>query len=70
LSRSLRNLRSREVRRRRWKPYQVFTNATLEAIVAARPETRAELASIPGIGPKKLERFGETILSVVATHPE
>ncbi len=69
LARALRNLRSREARRRRWKPYQVFTNATLAAIVETRPTTRDALAAVPGIGPKKLERFAGAILAAVADNP-
>jgi DNA helicase-2/ATP-dependent DNA helicase PcrA len=46
--------------------YVVFSNATLEEIAARRPATLAELASVSGVGPAKLERYGEEVLRVVA----
>lgn len=65
LAAALRAFRTREARRRRWKAYQVFTDATLEALVARRPASVDELAAVPGIGPKKVERFGEALLELV-----
>ncbi|MFT4624288.1 MAG: ATP-dependent DNA helicase RecQ [Myxococcota bacterium] len=70
LARALTNLRRREARKRRWKPYQVLTNATIAAIVTARPSTLDRLAEVKGIGPKKVERFGGAILEAVALNPE
>ncbi len=46
--------------------YVVFTDATLEAIAAARPDSLAALAGINGVGPAKLERYGSTLLSVLS----
>ncbi len=46
--------------------YIVFNNATLEEIAGRRPRSLAELASIPGVGPAKLERYGEAVLAVLA----
>jgi DNA helicase-2/ATP-dependent DNA helicase PcrA len=45
--------------------YVVLHDATLNDIAAARPVTTRELARIAGIGPTKLERYGEEILAVV-----
>ena len=38
--------------------YVVFHNSTLAEIASRRPSTIAELASVPGVGPAKLERYG------------
>jgi len=46
--------------------YVVFSNATLEEIAARQPSTLAELASVSGVGPAKLERYGEEVLRVLA----
>jgi ATP-dependent DNA helicase UvrD/PcrA len=46
--------------------YVVFHNATLEEIAARRPRSLVELASVPGIGPAKLERYGADLLSALA----
>ena len=46
--------------------YVVFHNATLAEIAERRPRTLAELAGIPGVGPTKLERYGEDVLAALA----
>ena len=47
-------------------PYVVFHDSVLHAIAAARPVTLGELAKISGVGPAKLERYGEDVLALVA----
>ena len=49
--------------------YVVFHNATLAEIAARRPSTIAELASVPGVGPAKLERYGEEVLKLFSAPP-
>lgn len=46
--------------------YVIFHDATLAAVAEARPRTRAELLALPGLGPVKAERYGETLLAVLA----
>jgi DNA helicase-2/ATP-dependent DNA helicase PcrA len=46
--------------------YVVFTDATLTAIAEARPASLEELAGLAGVGPSKLERYGEAVLAVLA----
>ncbi|MDE0606523.1 MAG: ATP-dependent DNA helicase UvrD2 [Acidimicrobiaceae bacterium] len=45
--------------------YVVFNDATLYQIAALRPLTDDDLLSVSGIGPVKLERYGEDILALV-----
>ncbi len=47
-------------------PYVVFHNTTLAEIAERQPRSLAELALIPGIGPTKLERYGQDVLRVLA----
>jgi ATP-dependent DNA helicase UvrD/PcrA len=47
--------------------YVVFHNSTLAEIAERRPTTIAELASVPGIGPAKLERYGRDVLDALAS---
>ena len=61
--------RKREARRRRIKPYQIFDNATLAALVSAGPRDLAALAAIPGIGPTRLEKYGDVLLSLLVGAP-
>jgi len=46
--------------------YVVFHNSTLEEIAARRPRSLRELAGVQGVGPAKLERYGEEVLAVLA----
>jgi ATP-dependent DNA helicase RecQ len=62
---SLRALRRRLAEERGVPPYVVFTDATLLAMVATRPATEADLLAVPGVGPAKLERYGEAFLEVL-----
>ena len=45
--------------------YTVFPDATLAEIVRARPASLTALARISGVGPTKLERYGQSVLDVV-----
>jgi ATP-dependent DNA helicase UvrD/PcrA len=45
--------------------YVVFHNATLVDIAERQPQTLAELARVPGVGPAKLERYGEDVLEAL-----
>ncbi|MFL5941251.1 MAG: ATP-dependent DNA helicase UvrD2 [Gaiellaceae bacterium] len=47
--------------------YVVFHNSTLAEIAARRPKTIGELASVPGVGPAKLERYGTEVLDALAS---
>jgi superfamily II DNA helicase RecQ len=44
----------------------VMHDRTLAALVQARPKNPRELLLIDGIGPAKVERFGEEILRLCA----
>jgi DNA helicase-2/ATP-dependent DNA helicase PcrA len=46
--------------------YLVFHNSTLAEIAGRRPRSLAELAAVPGVGPAKLERYGEDVLAALA----
>jgi ATP-dependent DNA helicase RecQ len=45
--------------------YLVFHNSTLAEIAERRPCSIAELAAVPGVGPAKLERYGEDVLAAL-----
>jgi DNA helicase II / ATP-dependent DNA helicase PcrA len=46
--------------------YVIFHNSTLAEIVRRAPRSRQELAEVPGVGPAKLERYGDEVLAVLA----
>jgi ATP-dependent DNA helicase RecQ len=47
-------------------PYVVASDRTLREIAMLRPRTASELAMAHGIGPAKLEKYGEGLLAAVA----
>ncbi|HVB07097.1 MAG TPA: ATP-dependent DNA helicase UvrD2 [Acidimicrobiales bacterium] len=51
-------------------PYLYLHDRTLEALAAVAPTTMAGLAAIPGIGPGKLELYGEVWLALVSAARE
>jgi superfamily II DNA helicase RecQ len=61
---ALREWRRREAARRSVPAYVVLHDRTLEALVAARPATLGALSEVPGIGPAKLEAYGEDLLAL------
>lgn len=65
VARALDNYRRRKARDLKWKAYMVFQRKAILAIDREEPESLEALARIPGLGPAKIERFGEDILQVV-----
>jgi DNA helicase-2/ATP-dependent DNA helicase PcrA len=61
----LKQWRSTTARAANVPAYVVFNDATLEAVASVRPTSRTVLATVPGIGPVKLERYGDTLLGLV-----
>ena len=56
-----------EVAREQGVPaYIVFGDATLRGIALTEPATLEQLATVSGVGEKKLEAYGEAVLAVVA----
>ena len=49
--------------------YVVFWDRTLEEIAAAHPRTERELLDLYGVGPTKLDEYGEEILELVREAP-
>jgi DNA helicase-2/ATP-dependent DNA helicase PcrA len=45
--------------------FVVFTDATLQLIAEQKPSSPADLLRISGVGPAKLERYGDSLLAVV-----
>jgi DNA helicase-2/ATP-dependent DNA helicase PcrA len=63
---SLRAWRLQRAREDAIPPYVVFHDSTLAAIAACRPQSLGELAQIAGVGPTKLERYGDDLLATLA----
>jgi ATP-dependent DNA helicase RecQ len=63
----LRAWRTRRSREDGVPAYVVLHDATLHELAARRPTSPGELATVRGLGPTKLERYGEELLAVLAT---
>jgi DNA helicase-2/ATP-dependent DNA helicase PcrA len=65
--RTLRQWRLRRAKEDEVPAFVVFHDSTLAEIAERGPVTLAELASVPGVGPTKLERYGPEVLSVLSS---
>ncbi len=63
---SLRTWRSGVAKAANVPAYVVFNDQTLRAIAAAKPTSKSRLAGVSGIGPVKLERYGDQVLDIVS----
>ena len=66
----LRTLRGAIAKEQQVPAYVVFHDRTLAEIALRRPRTPAAFAGIRGVGPTKLERYGERFLAVVRAADE
>jgi DNA helicase-2/ATP-dependent DNA helicase PcrA len=64
--RALREWRLERARADEVPAYVVFSDATLHELADRLPRTRTELASVPGVGPVKLERHADDVLRVLS----
>jgi DNA helicase-2/ATP-dependent DNA helicase PcrA len=62
---ALRSWRTEQARREKMPPYVVMSDAHLRGIAERRPQSLVELSRCSGIGPVKLERYGDDILRVL-----
>ncbi|MFR9799700.1 ATP-dependent DNA helicase UvrD2 [Streptomyces sp. MS06] len=62
----LREWRAGQARRSGQPAFCVFTDRTLVAIAEAAPDDAHELARIPGVGARKLGRYGAEVLDICA----
>ena len=62
---ALREFRREEARIRSVPAYVVFHDRTLQELAARRPTELSALASVAGLGPKKIELYGEKLLTIL-----
>jgi len=63
---ALRAWRLEEARRQQLPPYVIFHDATLIEVARRRPISLTSLATVPGVGAGKLDRYGAAIIEIVA----
>ena len=65
----LKSWRADEARTQSVRAYVIFHDATLRALAHNAPATLDEFAAIPGIGVRKLDRYGPQLLELLAEAP-
>ena len=65
LTTALSSLRRDLARETGYAAYLIFPNATLAALAERRPRTMADFGGIAGLGPKRIEAYGERILAAI-----
>jgi DNA helicase-2/ATP-dependent DNA helicase PcrA len=63
---SLRSWRLETARNSGVPAYVILHDSTLEALASLRPNTIEELLAVPGLGPVKANRYGPSLLAIVA----
>ena len=68
LYQTLKEKRSALAAKHHLKPYQIFSNKTLNALAAAQPLTKEEALALPGIGPQNSRKWLPHFLPLIAAH--
>jgi len=61
----LRAWRAATAREQNVPAYVIFHDATLAQLATLRPHSLETLATVPGVGTRKLERYGEALLALL-----
>ena len=64
---ALRAERSRLAKQQGVPPYVIFHDTTLRAMATVKPRTLDYLELLPGMGARKLERYGVVFLGIIRT---
>ena len=67
---SLRRWRSEQANAEGVPSFHVLTNSTLHELASSRPTTLECLAEVKGIGPAKMQRYGERLLEIVGAEAD
>ena len=67
LAAELRAWRTQRARADAVPAYVVLHDATLAELAARKPRSQSELAAVKGLGPAKVERYGDELLALLAT---
>jgi superfamily II DNA helicase RecQ len=52
------------------QPYVIFHDTTLIALASRRPQSLTALEEIPGMGERKIERYGRAMLAIIRGEDE
>ena len=66
---ALRTWRAEKAREQGVPAYVILNDRALRELAAQRPQSSAGLLQVPGIGLAKAERYGESLLTIIAAEP-
>jgi ATP-dependent DNA helicase RecQ len=55
---------------RGWKPYMIFSDATLRELARCRPSDETRMLQVKGVGTMKLQDFGTQFINLINAHCE
>lgn len=61
----LKEFRLNQSRKENIKPYYIFNDAQMEELMEKNPKTKDELITVSGFGEKKVEKYGDAILTIL-----
>ena len=64
---ALRKWRNERAKRDGRPPYVLFTNSQIANIARARPDTRAALEAVPGVGEARIRDYADDLLALLRT---
>ncbi len=70
LLQKLKAFRKEEAARRSVPPFVIFHDKTLENIAADRPKRASDMSNIAGMGPKKVELYGDQLIKIIQSTPD
>jgi len=70
LYKTLKTWRLELARQQKVPSYAIFNDETLSQIAAHKPTSLESLETVKGIGPKKVEKYGEAVIELVRKHNE
>ncbi len=70
LATALRQWTQEEASRRMLPHYMVLDTKTLAELAKKRPTTLSELALIPGMGPRRIDKYGDALIELIASYEQ
>lgn len=68
IEKQLRKYRMKMAKQKELKPFMVFTNREMDALIEKNPETKKDLLQVRGFGKIKVEKYGDRLLEILGSN--
>ena len=68
MGRTCRSYQSTDLSKLRVPPYLIFHDSTLQAMAELMPSTLEAFGDLPGVGTRKLDKYGQGFIDVIKQH--